>query len=275
MRPRRTVKIPLKRAAARPRATTAKLPARAARDEAEIEDYEGESEPNMRFSHALFVVLILHVIAVAGVFAFNSIKTRQTESAKSAPAPIEGDLPAREAAKPVAKTAAPAAPTAQKSQPTEKTPAATPAGRTHVVAAGDTLTRIAATYKTTIPAIEEANKITAQSMLRIGQTLVIPDPKTATRTSGTPGAVVAKPLSGKAIIPSVPKAASAASSAPAGNTPAAPSAKRPTDGIYEVARGDNPYAIAKRFNVSYKQLLQINNIEDPRKIQIGQKLKLP
>ena len=38
------------------------------------EDYDAAEEPNMKFSHALIVVLALHVIAVGGVFAFNSIK---------------------------------------------------------------------------------------------------------------------------------------------------------------------------------------------------------
>ena len=48
----------------------------------------------MRLSHAFVVVLVLHVIAVAGVFAFNSIKARQADifsaikdnPAKTAPA---------------------------------------------------------------------------------------------------------------------------------------------------------------------------------------------
>ena len=43
----------------------------------DAEDYEVEEEPSMKFSHALIVVLALHVIAVGGVFAFNSIKAGQ------------------------------------------------------------------------------------------------------------------------------------------------------------------------------------------------------
>ena len=42
----------------------------------DAEDYEVEEEPSMKFSHALIVVLALHVIAVGGVFAFNSVKGR-------------------------------------------------------------------------------------------------------------------------------------------------------------------------------------------------------
>src|SRR5437016_8006751 len=40
-------------------------------------DYEEMSEPNMKLSRALLIVLLLHVVAVSGIIAFNAIKTRQ------------------------------------------------------------------------------------------------------------------------------------------------------------------------------------------------------
>src|SRR6266705_4106926 len=40
-------------------------------------DYEELSEPNMKLSRALLIVLLLHVVAVSGIIAFNAIKTRQ------------------------------------------------------------------------------------------------------------------------------------------------------------------------------------------------------
>ena len=40
-------------------------------------DYEEMSEPNMKLSRALLIVLVLHIVAVAGIIAFNAIKTRQ------------------------------------------------------------------------------------------------------------------------------------------------------------------------------------------------------
>src|ERR1051326_1113409 len=43
-------------------------------------DYEEMSEPNMKLSRALLIVLVLHVVAVAGIIAFNTIKTRQGPS---------------------------------------------------------------------------------------------------------------------------------------------------------------------------------------------------
>ena len=40
-----------------------------------------------------------------------------------------------------------------------------------------------------------------------------------------------------------------------------------------MAKGDNPYSIAKKLQVSYNELIAINEIKDPTRVQIGQKLK--
>jgi LysM repeat protein len=45
--------------------------------------------------------------------------------------------------------------------------------------------------------------------------------------------------------------------------------------FYVVAKGDNPVKIAKKLKVSEEELLAINHIDDPRKLQIGQKLIVP
>src|SRR5262249_59768478 len=40
-------------------------------------DFESIPEPNMTLSRALLIVLLLHVVAVSGIIAFNAIKTRE------------------------------------------------------------------------------------------------------------------------------------------------------------------------------------------------------
>ena len=45
--------------------------------------------------------------------------------------------------------------------------------------------------------------------------------------------------------------------------------------VYVVAKGDNPYNIAKKLHVSYNELIALNEIKDPTRVQIGQKLKIP
>ncbi|MGI8956032.1 MAG: LysM peptidoglycan-binding domain-containing protein [Chthoniobacterales bacterium] len=45
--------------------------------------------------------------------------------------------------------------------------------------------------------------------------------------------------------------------------------------IHTVVKGDNPVTIARRLKVSEADLLELNQITDPRKLQIGQKLHIP
>jgi LysM repeat protein len=44
---------------------------------------------------------------------------------------------------------------------------------------------------------------------------------------------------------------------------------------YTVVKGDNPWKIAKKFKISQEELMKANGITDPKKIQIGQVLKIP
>src|SRR4029450_9305165 len=41
-------------------------------------DFEEMPEPNMKLSRALLIFLLLHVVAVSGIIAFNAIKTRES-----------------------------------------------------------------------------------------------------------------------------------------------------------------------------------------------------
>lgn len=245
----------------------------------------------MRFSHALIVVLILHLVAVGGVFAFNWMKARQGEKVgSSAVASASGgtDAPA-----PVV-TAKSSAPTAGADDWT---------GRTHTVTAGDTLTRVATNYGVTISAIEAANGIDNYSMIRVGQVLKIPAAETApvktakstfaseikteaksapastkasTPSSAQQAFLATQPEVKKAVIAAVPtdRVVAKATAVPT-ETTASNSSSSSSDNVYEVVKGDNPYSIAKKFHVSYNNLIEVNGISDPTKIQIGQKLKIP
>jgi LysM repeat protein len=42
---------------------------------------------------------------------------------------------------------------------------------------------------------------------------------------------------------------------------------------YVVKKGDNLYAISKKYKLDFEKLKQLNNIKDPSKIYVGQKLK--
>lgn len=51
----------------------------------------------------------------------------------------------------------------------------------------------------------------------------------------------------------------------------------PTPAIteYTLSGGDNLYAVSRRLQVSYNDLLEANGITDPRQLRVGQKLKVP
>src|SRR6478672_492629 len=68
----------LKRKPKKMRATVARRPLHAA-----TADYDEMSEPNMKLSRALLIVLLLHVVAVSGIIAFNAIKTRQVNEVRA------------------------------------------------------------------------------------------------------------------------------------------------------------------------------------------------
>ena len=150
-------------------------------------DFEGIPEPNMKLSRALLIVLLLHVVAVSGIIAFNAIKTR--ERAFVPPTSTE----------------------------TENKPADTEQTANH-----------ASTDKPRVAAAQKENDRQH-------------DPKTSHSPSKDGQAKT--PLS-------------------SGKT-------------YVVKKGDNPVGIAKKLKVSYNDLIALNHIDDPHKLQIGQKLLVP
>jgi LysM repeat protein len=158
------------------------------------EDYSAE-EPNVKLSRAFVVVLLLHIVAVGGIFAFSALKDRQTGGA---------------------------------------------AGKTE-----------AANQKVT-GAPGKTAKETGTADRPLGKTVPTDVQKLvdASHGSGANGT----------------KTQNSSSPAEAGGE----SAK-----VYMVQKGDSPAGIAKKFKVSYADLLRTNNIEDPKKLQIGQKLVIP
>ncbi len=110
---------------------------------------------------------------------------------------------------------------------------------TYVVQPGDNLFRIALRHNLTVPALAQANSITNPSLISVGQQITIP--------------------------------------CEGGSTPTTP--EQPTTGqcktVYIVQRGDNLFRIALRFNYSQHYLAQINGIENPSLVYVGQSICIP
>ncbi|MGH8047182.1 MAG: LysM peptidoglycan-binding domain-containing protein [Chthoniobacterales bacterium] len=247
----------------------------------EEEDFLEEPEPNMKLSHAFVVVLVLHVIAVAGVFTFNSINAKQADifsALKEEPAKT-ADAPAAAAAN-AAKTTEPevADPSNGLTAPTAASPAVAPgaaAGKTYELQSGETLTKVAATYGVSVADLQSANNITDPKTIRAGTVLVIPGAAAAPAKPETPAY---KPISvppAAAVNPAPAVAVPVKTVAAAAPADAAAGSVKDSGKVYVVVKGDNPWKIAKRMKVKYAELLSLNNITDPNHIQIGQKLKIP
>ena len=164
-------------------------------------DFDEMPEPNMKLSRALLIVLLLHVVAVSGIIAFNAIKTRENSFVSASSANADPKPPA----------------TASAAIHTDR----------------------------------------AKLQNAVGQKANAPheDPS----PSHSPSKLSSR--DNHANPPTVPKAI----------------AVRPVSSgkTYLVKKGDNPVTIAKKLKVPYDDLMELNHIEDPRKLRIGQKLLIP
>ncbi len=223
-----------------------------------LDEYD-DAEPTTRFSTALVVVLILHVVAAGGVYAFSRIKATHPLDDT-----VAQQAPKVSAQKPAVSEDTPAPQITQASLPLPQTPPATSVtpisnSRVYHVKSGDTLTKVANAYSVTASDLAELNGLKETSTLRQGQTLNIPASHTASSSSTKSTPVEATKSEVKKTEESTAKSG-------------APTASGKT---YTVKKGDNPVTIAKTLNVSYEELLKLNKIDDPKKLQIGTVLKLP
>ena len=168
------------------RATAVRKPLRAAT----TADYDDLAEPNMKLSRALLIVLLLHVVAVSGIVAFNAIKTHQGPALPSvrplaaaaespAPAKAEGAVhPAASSKEPShSESARTSRSTAVKATKEEHRPEhikVTDSGKTHVVAKGENPLTIAKKFKVPYDDLLAINHIDDPHKLQIGQKLIIP-----------------------------------------------------------------------------------------------------
>ncbi|HZC36635.1 MAG TPA: LysM peptidoglycan-binding domain-containing protein [Chthoniobacterales bacterium] len=199
-------------------------------------------EPNVKLSRAFVVVLLLHVVAVGGIFAFSALKDRQQGNGLAKP---DGTRPA---ANPTGTTVA--------NKPSAKEPVGSAAGP-YKVRAGDTVAGIAAQFGLTAHELEQANGLRSGAPLTLGRELIIPE-----KSAAKPMPTDVQKLLGSKENKATPSQSSSAG---------APEAEK----YYVIQRGDTPASIAKKLKVNSADLLKINNIDDPRKLQIGQRLQIP
>ena len=159
-------------------------------------DFEGIPEPNMKLSRALLIVLLLHVVAVSGIIAFNAIKTRERAfvpptSIDAENKPADAAQTANHASSDKARVAVaqkendrqhdPKASLSPAKDEQTKTPSSS--GKTYVVKKGDNPAGIAKRLKVSYNDLIAINHIEDPRKLKIGQKLLVPKPTTNPKTA--------------------------------------------------------------------------------------------
>jgi len=151
-------------------------------------EFDGIPEPNMKLSRALLIVLLLHVVAVSGIIAFNAIKTRERSfvpptSVEAENKPAETATTANQTINEKSRTATAEnenarRPDVQPSRPPVKEEHAKrilSSGKTYVVKKGDNPVTIAKKLKVSYSDLITLNHIEDPRKLHIGQKLLVPD----------------------------------------------------------------------------------------------------
>ena len=138
----------------------------------------------------------------------------------------------------------------------------------YTVVAGDTVSRLAQRFGSSIQAIISVNNLNADGLIFVGQTLIIP---VAERPEPTVTPTYSPTELG--IIPTNTPVG-AGPTATAVSPTAVPTAP-PTTATYTVQSGDTLNRIAARFGTTVNAIVQLNGILNPNLIIVGQQLTLP
>lgn len=129
---------------------------------------------------------------------------------------------------------------------------------TYVVKSGDNLWTIQKKFHVSVKEIAAANNIKTSSPLHDGQKLIIPSKSSVSTTKA--GAAAPAPM----LPASAPKSETAATGRSANG-----------EVTYTVRPGDTIEAIAKKYEVKWKDLAVHNNIDNPQRLRAGTVLNIP
>jgi LysM repeat protein len=256
-------------------ANVARKKHRAATAAAPMPEMEGDV-PNLGIARALVVILIIHVIAIAGIFAHSHFF--EGDAAKAAAAEKELLEPVKQQPK------------------AANLPQIAPGEDFHIVKTGDTYEKIAVAKGVEVADLRAANDhmdLSADLILRIpARTIVATEPEELTRLRNG-SAVLESPLDLAGSLPvdelrSAPMVETEAAAQlvrpnvshdveaarPPEPTAAAP-VSRSSGTKYTVKSGDTFWKIAQNNGTTPEAVMKANRITDPRKLRPGMQLIIP
>lgn len=256
-------------------ANVARKKHRAATAAAPMPEMEGDV-PNLGIARALVVILIIHVIAIAGIFAHSHFF--EGDAAKAAVAEKELLEPVKQQPK------------------AANLPQIAPGEDFHIVKTGDTYEKIAVAKGVEVADLRAANDhmdLSADLILRIpARTIVATEPEELTRLRNG-SAVLESPLdlaeslpvdelrsapmveteaAAQLVRPNVSRDVEAAR--PPEPTAAAP-VSHGSGAKYTVKSGDTFWKIAQNNGTTPDAVMKANRITDPRKLRPGMQLIIP
>jgi LysM repeat protein len=237
------------------------------------------------FPVAFAIVLALHLAGIGCIYAYSNWKPKKpplvlSEEKPSGPksdALAKNEWPQPEA-KPEVVAVAPPKPEVKavakaEPKPVHKTPPKVVAKAMEPVKKSETRPNVIAEAKPSgdselrrrflesVGKLDAAGKVLAaqavESADRVVKQLVPADVAPLAKAAATPEAPVKK----------------AVAAAPPASTP--PAVQRTTASHYTLAPGDNLYMVSRKLGVSYNELARANGILDPRRLRVGQTLKVP
>ncbi len=226
-----------------------------------------DGQASARIGRALFVILLIHVIAIAMILIHhNFLSDRPIEESAATQENVQDVVPV----KPASQGASDSGVVRSQMAPNEKP---------YIVGQGETYASIAATLDVSERDLRAMNDKVKTP--RPGHLLKIPVKRVVIKAprpdAATPVTVqVRQPVEQPAPRPAVPvRDQGLVEAIDTRNAPRATPVTAASGDKYVVKKGDTVWGIAHRHGVDQKKLMEANGISDPRKLRLGMTLRIP
>ena len=225
--------------------------------------------PQVGLGRVIGIVLLMHIIAVGGILAF-----RKLEQSEATGEGVDAADPVMvEEAPPLDPGPALSDEAIIVDHPTKK------GFKRYRVSANESLASIVRGFNASVAEVEKLNNLRQGEKLYVGQWLTVPDNRSAEEVSAMEKrmAVVrqADVLDVSEVTAFRSETIAEKQGEPSVIEKLKPASRPERNETYRVKKGDTAYGIAKRFGVGWDELLEANGMDDPRKLQAGQVIRIP
>jgi len=220
----------------------------------------GADVPSIKLSTAFVVMLMLHVVVVGGALLFHMLDrdgdAAESTSGREVAASVSSGAEAREQGTEVRAGGESVA--MEDLDETELT--------RHIVRPRESISSIAANYQVDPGKLMALNKVGEGNDFRVGMPLLIPPREFRAERPGSESIVR---IEAARLVDEPGSAAPAATTSTAATTGASGEVE------HTVQPGETLWAISQQYDASQSEIEKANSIDDPTRLQVGQKLRIP